>query len=308
MLQVLDRAAWMKNPEGTDPYGWLVLDPQGPVSGTPKIPLSDGAALLGLPVSPRSKRVVIVEGPGGPAALLVDRVAPGLRDSADRRALPRVLENLCPPCFSELVTTDRGFAFLCCPKRLWAGGAGETNPPHRAPAREARSPAMGEPPAQRLFLAPVRVEKWGRLFLGFSIAQVAEVVEPLPVIPVPSGRAHVRGMIGWRAQPVPLLDPVRLILGEPALPHGKQHFLVLRSGVAGEYLSCAVDPGCRVEPLSAAFRPEPHPGFTRPDRVRAVFRFEDVPVIFPGPALDPGGWEPDGPPGQVGRGGDGPPQ
>lgn len=89
-----------------------------------------------------------------------------------------------------------------------------------------------------------------------DIMRVQEIVNPLPVTPVPRAPAFVEGVVRLRGEVVPVVD-VRSRFGlPPGAPGNKAKLLVVH--VAGRRLGLMVDEVCEVLRLPrAAIRPAP---------------------------------------------------
>ena len=69
------------------------------------------------------------------------------------------------------------------------------------------------------------------LSFGLSISQVPEILNPLPMIPVPAAPAFVLGLVNWRGRPVPVIDLARRLgLAPEAAPsaNGRTHLIIAR--------------------------------------------------------------------------------
>ncbi len=77
----------------------------------------------------------------------------------------------------------------------------------------------GRQAATRVLIADLLARDSGgrRVSIGFAAPQVAEVIEALPILAVPSASAHLPGMILWRDQPIPVLDLARRLSGSGQL-------------------------------------------------------------------------------------------
>jgi chemotaxis signal transduction protein len=69
------------------------------------------------------------------------------------------------------------------------------------------------------------------LSFGLSISQVPEILQSLPMIPVPAAPAFVLGLVNWRGRPVPVIDLARRLgLAPEAAPsaNGRTHLIIAR--------------------------------------------------------------------------------
>ena len=75
------------------------------------------------------------------------------------------------------------------------------------------------------------------LLCGLSVAQVVEILEPLPIIPVPFAPPHVAGFVMWREQALPVLQLSRSLGVSDAatasrmmiVRHGREFIVLLTS-------------------------------------------------------------------------------
>jgi len=91
---------------------------------------------------------------------------------------------------------------------------------------------------------------------ALDIMRVREIIQPLPVTPVPRAPAFVEGVVRLRGEVVPVVD-VRKRFGLPATPPTrKSKYLIVT--VAGRRLGLVVDEVCEVLRLARAdIRPAP---------------------------------------------------
>jgi len=170
-----------------------------------------------------------------PWALLVDRVSQVIQVPADHVVpLPPVVVNPSADYFKGVIKLDEELILFLSPERLHpdaslpplssppqAGGS-KGRPQAKESKGEARgtasrSPSTGSPTAsaggQRHSYGQIVVFSIAEpypaeraLSFGLSISQVPEILEPLPMIPVPGAPAFVLGLVNWRDQPVPVID------------------------------------------------------------------------------------------------------
>ncbi len=119
----------------------------------------------------------------------------------------------------------------------------------RPPATASAAP--GE--AARVQLCTFRI---GGEDYALDIMRVREIIQPLPVTPVPRAPAFVEGVVRLRGEVVPVVD-VRKRFGLPAAaPTRKSKYLIVT--VAGRRLGLMVDEVCEVLRLTRAdIRPTP---------------------------------------------------
>jgi chemotaxis signal transduction protein len=183
---------------------------------------------------------------GLPWGLLVDRVPQVIQIPADRVVpLPPIVGNS-HNYFKGVIKLDEELILYLSLERLYPDASLSAGGPVKAEAGLA--PAPGPAPAPTppkasagghrrshgqivvfFITEPYPVER--ALSFGLSISQVLEVLEPLPMIPVPAAPAFVLGLANWRDQPVPVIDLAsRLGLAELALAttHGRTRLMIAR--------------------------------------------------------------------------------
>ena len=82
------------------------------------------------------------------------------------------------------------------------------------------------------------------LSFGLSISQIPEILDDLPLIPVPSAPDFVLGLLNWRDRPVPLIDlPARFNLSSRYNPtsNGRSRLLIVRDKYQNGSVSCPND-------------------------------------------------------------------
>lgn len=124
--------------------------------------------------------------------------------------------------------------------------------------------------ADALQVACVRL---GGLDCAVDVLSIAEIVNPLPVTPVPGGPALVEGLVELRGRFLPVID-LRRRLGLPVGPAGK--LLIGRLGAARVALVC--DDVSAIERLARdEIRPAPELGATplAPGYLTGVARHKD---------------------------------
>jgi len=89
-----------------------------------------------------------------------------------------------------------------------------------------------------------------------DIMRVREIIQPMPITPVPRAPPFVEGVVRLRSEVVPVID-VRKRFGLPATPPGrKSKFLVVH--VAGRRMGLVVDEVCEVVRIHRSeIRPAP---------------------------------------------------
>lgn len=288
-----------RNPRGGQPLGWL-LDSRG------EVPVFDFADLLGAGSRERSEPEAILRLGEGPRAwaLAVDALAhPVQAEPADRQHLPLVEGKPLSTFCREVVWVEQrplpvlDLAALRRSPSAQPEEAPRSRPRPTRPSGQAtghRSMAGGQ--RVLLFSTGSNGSSAGgarpHLF-GVGLRQVAEVLNPVPLVPVPGAVAFLRGLAAWRRRPVPVLDlSRRLDLGEGS-PAPSHRLLILRSPRGGAYCGIEVRPELRVESLPLPCRPlgdEPFgtaPIFGAFDLTGETLIIPDVGALVQGAEPDP---------------------
>jgi len=196
-----------------------------------------------------------VEG-GQPWALLVDRVSRVIQVPADRVVpLPPIVVNPSADYFKGVIKLNEELILFLAPERLHPDASLPPTPPQaggsegrpqaggsEGEAREAASPSSRPPTVgaggQRRSHGQIVVFSIAEshpaertLSFGLSISQVPEILDPLPMIPVPAAPAFVLGLVNWRGRPVPVINLARRLgLAPEAAPsaNGRTHLIIAR--------------------------------------------------------------------------------
>lgn len=205
--------------DATAAIGWLL--------GTEEdVPVFSLARRLGLPNAGRATRhagaVLLCAGRAGAgrSGLLVDRIDRSERPAETIHPLPEALLRAGISGFGGVVE-EAGTLSLLVDLAAMAAGERERDatdakdPRDREDAKDekdrgdARVPtAGGARRASRVLIADLlaRDAQGRRMAVAFALAQVAEVVEALPILTVPGAPPRFSGLILWRDRPVVVLD------------------------------------------------------------------------------------------------------
>lgn len=236
---------------GTPLVGWL------PHRGE-EIPVYRLGELLGCEggtATPDYEHILVVDVGGAIWGLLVDHVSQVTHIDSDHvQTLPQSVADPLSACFHGAVEYDGTIHLLLAPERL-----NPDLPPMPLPARFHAKTPKG--------LAPIRADAAGRLVLfglhdavegerpilcGLPISQVAEILEPPPLVPVPGAPEFALGVTLWRSVVVPVIDlAVRLGL-PPVEVDSRSRLLVLRWGDDHQLIGVMVRPHMRVLRLPIA--------------------------------------------------------
>jgi chemotaxis signal transduction protein len=249
------------------------------------------AQRLGRPAPKVSARqqVVVLHAWPRPWGLLVDRVAQTAEvPAASREALPGLLVNPSANYFRGVIRVEGEWLLLLSPDRLHPDAEpfedfeeqlGGNEP--REPAAFALPPVRGQPEGGQVlvFSVSARVQGERPLSFGVSITRVAEVLETLPVVPVPGAADFVLGLAGWRGRPVPVIDLARR-LGLPSAPSYRRLMIVRPAGPV-ELLGFPVRSWVRVLRLPLACRPSSRELPLDPSLVRGAVELARETLVVP---------------------------
>jgi len=128
-----------------------------------------------------------------------------------------------------------------------AGRDSRPSPTHPLAARAAAGP---EPPPRAVMLFSAHPNgRHGATLFGLSLAQVEEVLRPVPVTPLPGAGGGLLGVLLWRDRVVPVIDLAGASASDPA-PAGPPGRLLVVRGVRGSgRVAFPVRADLRVEPL-----------------------------------------------------------
>lgn len=122
-----------------------------------------------------------------------------------------------------------------------------------APREPGAAAPGGAGEAGRAQLCTFRI---GEEDYAVDIMRVREIIQPLPITPVPRAPAFVEGVVRLRGEVIPVVDVRKRFGLPPSPPTRKTKFLVVH--VAGRRLGLVVDEVCEVLRLPRAeIRPAP---------------------------------------------------
>ncbi len=157
------------------------------------------------------QRIIILRGKGGPWALMVGSVSRVISVPLNCvSALPSVTVNSPSSCFAGVIKMGEKMLLLLSPENINA----ETLPDIREQKKNKSKRNIDKPRSVRerragqvvIFSASEQRLKQKGLYLGLSISQVSEILEPLPIVEVPGAPHFVQGIVNWRDRAVPVID------------------------------------------------------------------------------------------------------
>jgi purine-binding chemotaxis protein CheW len=215
--------------------------------------------------SERMGHVVMLSGEPAPLALLVDHLSSVVRiDRSHLLNLPAPIVNSSARYFRGAVRLGQELALLLAPDRMFPAGSLQRNgcgssSGDEVPTRSAlpllRSPSRTSGgPGQIVIFSTTEPEPRKRpLSFGLSIAEVLEILDPPPLIPVPGAPHWVLGLVLWHDHAVAVIDLPRRMGLPPAAAGDRARLLIARASIQSEPIGLLVRPSVRIRPL-----PLPH--------------------------------------------------
>jgi chemotaxis signal transduction protein len=249
------------------------------------LPVHSLAHLLGgrSTTAARTQQVVVLDTGNGPWGLLVDRAAPMPAEASRTLApLPPLVADPATDFWLGAVRVGEEVLLVLDAERLRPDA--EQRPswqPRPVPARPAFAPRRGGPRQLVLFSTTTAPPGRRSVVFGLSLAQVAEICEPLPVLTVPGAPEGVSGLVVWREHLVPVLDLAGRLGLPAAAPERRMRLLIAATPGPSALLAFPVRPGIRLLRLPAASLPSRRELPIPPDRVWGIVELEDDTVILP---------------------------
>ncbi len=182
-----------------------------------------------------TQRLILLDDPSGIWGLLVDNASPiSLASHEQSLSIPDLVIDPAQPYFSKIIRLDSELFLLLSPPHL--------NP--NAPVAEIAKPAIipnvtnGSTPQtsgnsrktslQQLIVFSIPefganttgLTLGSSVTLGLSVTQVEEIVDFLPILPIPAAPDFILGLVNWRNQAVPIVD-LSVMQASPLAPAQK---------------------------------------------------------------------------------------
>ena len=302
---------WSVSAASGEPVGWI------PSPGQLEIPayrLADCLHRVSSELESR-QQVVVVKSSLGPQGFLVDSVSRVPSIPAEHvRACPELLNDPARQLFHSIALLrlsgqSDSMCLVLSPERLHrdavpltsAASLQENSISRRAlaPGSELRSEHEPDASACRLMtpdglasrssgcrtitdrivlfpLAKSRVDGH-ELFCGLSVAQVVEILEPLPIIPVPLAPSHVAGFVMWREQALPVLQ-LSLSLGVTDAATTSR-MMIVRQG--REFLVLLTSQSMKARRLPLPHQPCPTPTGLDSEAILGTFHSDSEVLVVP---------------------------
>jgi len=107
-----------------------------------------------------------------------------------------------------------------------------------------------------VFKLPIRPQESGDLSFALSITQVPEVLDPMPMIPIPNAPSYVNGLINWRNRPVTAIDMGEWLgLTDKMEKHGRLRLMIVRTMESGALIGFLTRPSIQILRLPLPHHP-----------------------------------------------------
>ena len=279
------------------------------------------AHLLGRRSGGAQQHLVLLNGNSDPWALMVEKVSQVISVPPERISpVPRFLSGPTTPIFKGIVdfTRDPMTDHIRAPVKRMLGISFEPQPQrerrwtnhqiHLLLEPDHLSPdAASAPPAtatnHRPLLGPRLVgspqiagSSPGRIItfsvsdtllsekacsFALSISQVLEVVEPLPIIPVPASPSYLLGCVHWRGHPVPVIDLAKRLRLPSLGISGKTSLLIVRGNNDVERVGFHVQSEIHVKRLPLKCEPCEPPAELAQELTHGTFELPSETLVVP---------------------------
>lgn len=246
------------------------------------------------------QRLILLDDPSGVWGLLVDDVAP-LSPAFQRLPIPDLARDPARNYFSEVLDLGSEMLLLLSPPQLNPNApvveAAKTVP---APLRErvmAPFATNGFKPQASNDSQQTNVQQLiaftipglqANTAVGLSVTQVEEIMEYLPILPVPAVQDFVLGLVNWRTQAVPVVD-LRVLQESPRLPTysagDDARLLIVRTvrqgSGGGVLIGVLVEPNMRLLRMPLEYAACHVPASLNQDLIHAAVKLDDALLVFP---------------------------
>lgn len=259
--------------------------------GEVEVPIWSLAERLGgTAVTPSAtQRVIVLNDPQHTWGLLIDRVSQVLTVTSDSiYLLPSIALNPAKAYFDRVIRQEDELLLLLSIECLHPDALPVTVPAidhsfqsaSSSPQRRSTSTANQRQGRIVVFKLPGAITGDEDFSWALSVTQIPEILEPLPLLPVPGMPDFLLGLANWRNQPVAVIDlAVRLGLPTQRQGNGRFRLMIVRALGNDELLGFWVDPNIKVLRLPFAHQPCPPPTLLDPQTVRASVRLPSQEII-----------------------------
>jgi len=238
------------NIKGEEPLGWL----------NGNIPVINLSSKLGIEKTAgngeKTQRIIVLKGRSGPWALIFDSVTQVISVPLNSvNLLPSIAANSSPCYFGGVIRLEEKLLLLLSPESI--------NPDASTNVNKLKKKTNGKSIIKSksaikhgnrvkqivIFSVSEQLSREASFYLALSISQVLEILEPLPITPVPGAPYFVQGVISWRGEIVTIVDLcTRLGLSSEDNKQTRSRLVIVRSKVnadEGIYVGFLVEPGVR---------------------------------------------------------------
>jgi purine-binding chemotaxis protein CheW len=240
-----------------------------------EVPVYSLATRLGLneETAGELQRVIVLKFGGMRWGLRVGGVSQVTKVSRDALVpLPSISRNPANILFAGMIETDESLLLLLAPERLQPGAPDSVSTVKEfddavnaidLPLTETRQQTessvqtnVNSSPNRILVFSLSEDDPLERpLVFGLSVTQVAEVLNPLPLTPVPGAPAFVLGIARWRGSPVPVINLAARMGLPPVAADGKTRLMITCGTRKDSRLGFLIQPTVRSVLLPVAHRP-----------------------------------------------------
>ena len=231
----------------------------------------------------RMGKVLLLKNQPSPWGLLVDRDIMEITPTAVF-PLPTIARNPTADCFAGGVTHEGKMMLALSPEGLCPNALASTiRPLPTAPSLETMYKVAD-------FAAKARTVPKVLVFstatdqavtFGLSLSQVAQVMQPPPILAVPGSADYVLGLVEWRGVPLVVIDLLRR-LGDTESPVATDgRLLVARAATTRACVGFFVSPQCRILSLSRLHHASSHQVPLQESLLRGQFELENETLVIP---------------------------
>jgi chemotaxis signal transduction protein len=242
----------------------------------------------------------------GSWALLVDRVSQVLQITGEQiTPLPPIMKQLQLDLFQNVIRQNTQLSLLLKPERLEPTflqvsekeqSATVVREIHESFDKEQifgqeqkksrQHGKMGSSYGRIMTFSPLTIQVEGKkISFGLSISQISEILQPLPIMPVPLSPSYLLGLVQWRKQPVPLLN-LEALLGLRISAHTQvdeknTRLLIAHGADSNTFLGIQIYADIQALKLPFAYVPSRRELAIKKDLTSAIVELEDETLIIP---------------------------
>ena len=226
----------------------------------------------------RPGAILIIDGKPDLWGLAVDRASRVIEVEGDRvLSMPPAVGEAALGIFQGVVGLADHLALFVAPERLHpdfpAGSRVPAEPTGNPPRTISENGTLEAVHHQRLIAFTLTNEQatTKRLIFGLSITQVAEMLEPQPLLRVPNSSPSMLGLIRWRDRVVPVVD-LGALIGLPATRYEAcERLIICRAPDTGEFFAILTSTDVWGEGVPVRSRAAAHPEPLDPTVLNGVF-------------------------------------